>query len=252
MAYRTLHQAIEGTSRWKDSEYRESYIRTLKAITPNTPISKIDTDWTHKIARCDNGATHNRRMNLLASILSDEGVDIKLPRMVEPESARRSLTDEEMTAVTLWYDRNASEGQKALFIFHRDTGARPGAEARCFELDFVRYQVVLRSKKGGKGVIERRVPMTAALREALYGMRDKRMPTSLAPSWNKMRAALFPGELIPPYTLRHTFAMRLLRGGIPIHVVSKLMGHKSLETTMQYTRNTPEDLLRAAAVLNNI
>lgn len=44
------------------------------------------------------------------------------------------------------------------------------------------------------------------------------------------------------HTLRHTLANELLRKEIPLPVISEILGHKSLETTMQYLRADTEQL----------
>lgn len=47
-----------------------------------------------------------------------------------------------------------------------------------------------------------------------------------------------------PYSLRHTFACNLLRGGVSIREVQDLMGHKSMETTARYLRYVPSSRAR--------
>jgi site-specific recombinase XerD len=44
------------------------------------------------------------------------------------------------------------------------------------------------------------------------------------------------------HTLRHTLANELLRKEVPLPVISEILGHKSLETTMQYLRADTEQL----------
>lgn len=44
------------------------------------------------------------------------------------------------------------------------------------------------------------------------------------------------------HSLRHTLANELLRKEIPLPVISEILGHKSLETTMQYLRADSEQL----------
>ncbi len=48
-----------------------------------------------------------------------------------------------------------------------------------------------------------------------------------------------------PHILRHTAATLALEAGAPVHHVQQLLGHKSIETTMRYTRNV--DAQTAAA-----
>ena len=48
-------------------------------------------------------------------------------------------------------------------------------------------------------------------------------------------------ERITPHTLRHTFATRAFESGIPPKVVQQILGHSSLEMTMDlYTHVTEE------------
>ena len=56
----------------------------------------------------------------------------------------------------------------------------------------------------------------------------------------KKRSALTKN--ISPHTLRHAFALHLLRGGAPIQAVQTLLGHKQLASTQVYTRLYPKDL----------
>lgn len=44
------------------------------------------------------------------------------------------------------------------------------------------------------------------------------------------------------HSLRHTLANELLRKEIPLPVISEILGHKSLESTMQYLRADTEQL----------
>jgi hypothetical protein len=50
---------------------------------------------------------------------------------------------------------------------------------------------------------------------------------------------------IVPHQLRHTYATEMLRAGVGLPVVMKLLGHTSPEMTMQYLDVTLNDLQRA-------
>ena len=52
----------------------------------------------------------------------------------------------------------------------------------------------------------------------------------------RAKEAGIPGDLAHPHILRHTRAIELLRGGVPVTVVQDLLGHASLTTTAVYLR----------------
>ena len=54
-----------------------------------------------------------------------------------------------------------------------------------------------------------------------------------------MRSYLYTHDL---HTLRHTAATRMLKRGMNIRAVQKVLGHKSLTTTQRYTHLTIDDL----------
>lgn len=45
----------------------------------------------------------------------------------------------------------------------------------------------------------------------------------------------FDNERAHPHTFRHSFAVHLLKNGVPITVVQRLLGHTSIENTLIYT-----------------
>ena len=49
-------------------------------------------------------------------------------------------------------------------------------------------------------------------------------------------------EKISPHSLRHACALHMLRGGAPIIMVQKMLGHKRISSTQIYTRLYPKDL----------
>lgn len=50
-----------------------------------------------------------------------------------------------------------------------------------------------------------------------------------------------------PHRWRHTFATELVRAGVDIHVVQRLLGHRSITATVGYTHLAVDDLQRAVA-----
>lgn len=45
------------------------------------------------------------------------------------------------------------------------------------------------------------------------------------------------------HCLRHRFCLNLLKKGIPINDVQRLMGHSNLATTSRYSQSNPEDAI---------
>lgn len=72
------------------------------------------------------------------------------------------------------------------------------------------------------------------------------------PTYSGLRAAFRKAVLdsdirinVSPHQLRHTFATELLRGGINLPSLMKLLGHKSISMTVRYTGVSHPDLHRA-------
>jgi len=127
-------------------------------------------------------------------------------------------------------------------------------------------------KVRGKGSHERVVPLgRQTLRNVnhyLYHVRPKLMKAgnvtnALFVSWNnggkrmhlysinavfhRLRKRFGFDRSITPHSLRHAFATDLIRNGAPVQDVSKMLGHRKLETTQVYTRLMPNDLRKCHA-----
>ena len=93
----------------------------------------------------------------------------------------------------------------------------------------------------GKGEKDRSIPLddmvAIQLEEFLKGMTpkarifglDARSITDLIRPWAKKA-----NVKITPHSFRHYFAEQLVAKGVDIYIVSKLLGHESLETTAKY------------------
>jgi integrase/recombinase XerD len=64
-----------------------------------------------------------------------------------------------------------------------------------------------------------------------------------------LRRCGLPTDSFTPHALRHSFVSNLLRAGVPLHEVSRLANHTSVETTMRYVKTSTDPLAdRLAAI----
>jgi len=52
------------------------------------------------------------------------------------------------------------------------------------------------------------------------------------------------------HAARHTCARRLIDSGVPVPIVGKLLGHRSLASTLQYVRPADTDVIQAVERLS--
>ena len=96
------------------------------------------------------------------------------------------------------------------------TRARRGTKARKWEDDFLAAFSV-------------HANVSAACREARVGK-------------SQNLGAIPAGRKVATHTLRHSAARHWLASGIPINVVSRWLGHASLQTTLIYLQILPDPL----------
>ena len=128
-------------------------------------------------------------------------------------------------------------------------------EAEVCALDLV--DIEISERKGrviverGKGDKRREIPLSSEARQALKlwiqergslagnlftGKGGQRFTTSGLQKRIHDLGELARIDELKPHDLRHTFAKRMLDGGTPLTVVSKLLGHARLETTARYVK----------------
>ncbi len=143
------------------------------------------------------------------------------------------------------------------FAFIRDTGCRKGEAIalRGTQVDFARQEVVFVETKSGK---VRHVPLTdkglwAVSALPKHGATVFYHPEWLKPwtgdglsvYWEKARAAAGYPE-IRIHDIRHAYGIKLAEAGCPMHYISEVMGHHSIDfTRKKYARFSPESATRA-------
>ncbi len=160
---------------------------------------------------------------------------IKLKKLPSDTAEARCLTQAE-------YDRALSVAhgtQYHLLRFLANTGLR-ASELSSIKPAAVKGTWLTISGKGGK---IRHIPFNKAAQESLpYVLNMSKSRYSLL---RYCHACAEAAGLAPfgPHALRHYFATRLLAKGVPIHHVSKLLGHSSVVITEQiYYHFRPDHL----------
>ncbi len=152
---------------------------------------------------------------------------------------------------------------RAIFELFYSAGLR-NQELRDLKLedvDLAQRVATVREGKGGKGRI---VPFGRKAREAIEVYLTKVRPTlqkkpthylfltdrgnpisqhMLRYTMNRYRDP--ENRTSTPHTLRHAFALHMLRKGASIVHLQRLLGHDRITTTTVYTRLNPEDLKKA-------
>jgi len=141
-----------------------------------------------------------------------------------------------------------------LFLILRHTGMRLG---EALELDDRSDLDLERGVIRVRGEAEREVPIPESLIEALRQFFDAPMSLELRGQVFRLDQGYvrrkfsergagtnIPRELLNPRVLRHSRAVELLRGGVPLVVVDAMLGHQSLPQSTQYIKFSDADTRR--------
>ena len=75
--------------------------------------------------------------------------------------------------------------------------------------------------------------------------------TDVKKRWTKIRKML-DIEDVRMHDLRHTFASMAIKSGLGLYQVSKLLGHRNIQTTMRYAHIEKEELVKSAKTVESL
>ena len=209
-------------------------------------------------------ATRNRDLSLLSAMFR-RAVDLDCARenpvagFGRPQEARRAvpaLSLEEQGRLLA----KCPEWFRPIVVLALDTGLRRG-ELMALEwgdVDLARGVVLVRESKNKT---PREVPLTSRARAALEGLYAVRVLPLKGPHRVFVSVSLKSGHFIRAFQaaaeaaglprlrwhdLRHLFAVNLVRAGVPLPDVAKLMGHRTLAMVWRYASHCPADSSRIA------
>lgn len=269
---KTLRQVadIVYATRWKGHKSEGTTMLNLGLVLDilgeQTPVGEITQESIDRVieglrARGNSDATINRKLSPLRILLEAARkrkwlVEApELPHWKEGKGRVRFFTDPE-EAQLLRTVLNFDPDCHALFMFLIDTGARVGEALKLEWRDLTNKRATFWDTKNGDS---RTVPLTKRV-VAMLNERDldqRSRPFSLTypevrHTWDRVRTILGKDRDAQwvIHTLRHTCASRLVQRGVPLIVVMKWLGHKSIQMTMRYAHLAPSNLDEAVLTLD--
>lgn len=227
-------QGTEEFHRWHINDYREDRLRAgISATTVNLELSILRAFWNWMI---------DRELASYNPAAKQRGVKVPEKR---PKGLSRDTVDKLLSVCN-------TPREKLIILLPLTTGMRGIEMARLqwIDIDWENNLINLDGERT-KTQRSRALPLRSDVKTILAALLDGRRkhvfkchrgdgnPRTLQTTFKRIvaRAEVYP--LPSLHALRHTFATLLLRSGLDIFSVQKLMGHTNLKTTSIYL--TPAD-----------
>jgi integrase len=249
-------------------------IKKLRSIThgdiTHFKSQRLDTIVKFKKAppRQRSIATVNRELTVLKRMLSIalregwilrhpfSGSDTIISTSDETKRTRVLSDDEEALLLDACDERR--EKLRAIIICALDTGMRRGEilKLKWEDVDLANRRINIQALNT-KTLTARTVPITARLLAELYAL-PRRSPKArvfgitdtIKRSWATAKRIAGITDL-KFHDLRHTFATRLIQGGLPIAELSRILGHTNVATTFRYANVDHTTLDRTTTILES-
>jgi|APSaa5957512622_1039677.scaffolds.fasta_scaffold18722_2 integrase len=171
----------------------------------------------------------------------------------DPDPVPRYIPDHELRKVLTYCQNGASLKEKTVVTILLHTGIRASELAGLCTTDIVQIQDTWKLHiREGKGIKDRMIPLTPACltslqqwQETEWEGRNEYLFTRYGRPWQGCATVcsiirelgIHLGiESLTPHRFRHTFAVALLNYGLRESALQKLMGHTTLNMTLEYAR----------------
>lgn len=180
-------------------------------------------------------------------------VDIRIKSLVEPR--KRTATEAELNALLKRVKRRKDNEYLLFTLLLIHTGARASTICELKANDMTNDNHLRLYNVKSKKNYDYQIPITDEQTLSLWrevtadGVLWHKRPRVMYYKLRNLMGRLFPpdetGERLSVHSLRHTFASNAIRTGLPIEVVSKLLDHKSISTTLsvyaRFSQNQIDD-----------
>lgn len=228
----------------------------LKYRPEDVEIGVIDSKWLNKytvwlLGNMAYSAAWSRIKDLKAyiKIAAEEGIsindDFSNHYLAEPEHDPVYLEKEELDLIFNTYkDQNIDESIKStlrVFLFNCFTGLRI-SDLRKFQLSWIQNDEIVfnPTKKRLTDLKDHvvKIPLIPIAKEFLKDFNDDKLMDRSEGNYNKKLKDVADlagvNKVLTSHVARHTFATHLAILGVPVIVISKLLGHKNIKSTMVY------------------
>lgn len=180
--------------------------------------------------------------------------DVEFPSIQNQRDRWLTLQDEQRLLVSV-----EQEWLRDIIIFAIHTGCRMGEILLLTwkdNIDMQRKVIIIQATKGG---IKKAIPISNTLYEMLL-KRSKVthisnivFPFKRSTLKDAFQKAIEGSGIVNFHfhDLRHTFATRLVQGGVDLYAIQKLLGHKTIRMTERYAHHYPESLRPSINVLDD-
>jgi Site-specific recombinase XerD len=198
---------------------------------------------------------HLSMLNELFDFLREDGQMLTQPvirrrhRLLAPTTLPKPIAEADLIAFFKVID---SIRDRLIFLLMLRCGLRV-SEACSLAWDDIDLEAASVRINNGKGQVDRVVYIAPDVEKALQLWQARATPSPfLFPSRRRRAAPLGRGDVhwqmkkylrlagiqinYSPHCLRHTFATQLLNAGVSLEVLKELMGHRSIQMTLRYTK----------------
>jgi len=188
---------------------------------------------------------NNYRASIKCYLIDFKRMNIRIPKSLKTEDKIIDFIDEDyfVNKVLFEVDFNSSNSLKikTLLCLMYDTGIRPG-EIPLLKRNYFDLKNTLVFIRGTKTYSQRKAPFTDSTKDLLdmyFSLEDEIINafniqlSGINGIFQRLKPK-FSDINFRPDLLRHSSATNMLDQGMPVHEVAKILGHKSIETTLKY------------------
>lgn len=273
----TLKEALNLAQRlvWKGTPGEKTAMINAEDVCDilgkDRPVDTIDTESVDEMVfeLEDRGlalSTINKKLSALSTILGvcmDRGYIEKKPKLTFRKVSNgriRWLDEKEEETILFLCDQWNLPDYSDLFKVAIDTGMRQGELLKLQVRDYnpTTRMITLWLTKNQES---RSIPATQRVHDILTRRSKDSLPTvtifggidkwKIRNTWDRIRRhmKLTGDKEFVFHTLRHTCASRMAMEGVPLMMIQKFMGHKTIQMTLRYAHLSPDSLSAARDAL---